>query len=433
MKRSLSFEVRNRHMILLVLLAFLIFSGEGVLLAGDQKGNLRVGTARVNITPSTPIPMSGYGSREGPFQGIHDSLYTRVIVFDNGTRKAAVISADVIGFSHEFWRRITRKVRTETSIDSHYVLLAATHNHGGPVTRVYSETESPDVLAYAEELERNILEAVTHALADLQPARIGAGEGMCKMNMNRRARTADGGITLGKNPYGPTDHTVGVLKLEDAQKTPFALLINWPCHGTVMGGQNYQITGDWPGAAARYVESSLGNTPLAAVTAGASGDIDPIYRVLPEFGSRGEVEAIGIILGEEVVQVSRQIETYPYGTIQSLQRVITLPGKQRGDSYRVQETYEPGPDVSVRLTTLKIGSIVLVGISGEVMTDIGLQIKEQSPYKSTVVITHCNGSSGYLVTDDAYEKGGYEVMATRVMAGAEQSIISNVLGMIYSL
>lgn len=433
MKRTLSFEVIIKHVLLLVLLACLILLSEGVLLAEDQNGNLRVGTARVNITPATPIPMSGYGARDGPFRGIHDSLYTRVIVFDDGARKAAVISADVIGFSHEFWRRITRKIQVETSIDSHYVLLTATHNHGGPVTRVYSETNSPDVLAYTEELEQNLLDAVKYALADLQPARIGTGSGICKMNMNRRARTADGGITLGKNPYGPTDHTVGVIKIENAQKTPFAFLINWPCHGTVMGGRNYQITGDWPGAAARYVESSLGTNPVAAITAGASGDIDPIYRVLPEFGSRGEAEVTGIILGEEVVRIARQIETYPYGTLRSLQRVITLPGKQRGDSYQPQETYEPGPDVSVRLTTLKIGPVVLVGISGEVMTDIGLQIKEQSPYKSTVVITHCNGSSGYLVTDETYEQGGYEAMATRVMAGAERSIISHVLDMIYSL
>ena len=433
MKRIFSPEVIIRNHILLVLLAFLAFLSQGMLLAGDQNGNLQVGRAMVNITPSTPIPMSGYGGREGPFEGIHDSLYTRVIVFDDGARKAALISADVIGFSHEFWRRITRKIQAETTIDSHYVLLNATHNHGGPVTRVYSETESPDVLAYAEDLEQNILDAVNYAAANLQPARLGFGQGTCKMNMNRRARNADGGITLGKNPYGPADHTVGVIKIENAQKTPFALFINWPCHGTVMGGRNYQITGDWPGAAARYVESSLGNNPVAAITAGASGDIDPIYRVLPEFGSRGEAEVTGIILGEEVVRVSQQIETYPFGTIRSLQRVITLPGKQRGDSYQPQETYEPGPDVTVRLTTLQIGPIVLVGISGEVMTDIGMQIKEQSPYKSTVVITHCNGSSGYLVTDETYDQGGYEAMATRVMAGAEQSIISHVLDMIYSL
>ena len=87
----------------------------------------------------------------------------------------------------------------------------------------------------------------------------------------------------------------------------------------------------------------------------------------------------------------------------------------------------------MQLSALKIGNIIFTGVSGEVMNEIGLKLKKRSPYTYTFMITHCNGSSGYLVTNDAYPEGGYEVRSTRVMAGAEKAIIENLLDMISGL
>jgi len=51
--------------------------------ATQKKNNLMVGVAKINITPQTPVPMSGYGSRDEVFKGIHDSLYATAVVFDD--------------------------------------------------------------------------------------------------------------------------------------------------------------------------------------------------------------------------------------------------------------------------------------------------------------------------------------------------------------
>ena len=67
------------------------------------------------------------------------------------------------------------------------------------------------------------------------------------------------------------------------------------------------------------------------------------------------------------------------------------------------------------------------------MNEIGLDVKKLSPFKYTYVVTHCNGSSGYLVTDEAYQEGGYEIRTTRVLLGAEKAIIENLIDMIYGL
>jgi hypothetical protein len=65
------------------------------------------------------------------------------------------------------------------------------------------------------------------------------------------------------------------------------------------------------------------------------------------------------------------------------------------------------------------------------MNEIGTEIKKQSPYSGTVVVTHCNGSSGYICTDQAFQEGGYEVMVTRLMPGAEKILTDRVAQMIH--
>jgi neutral ceramidase len=411
----------------------LFFIQSGSSEAGESgKESLFVGMAKINITPGVPVVMSGYSARKDPFKGIHDELFATAIVFNDGTNKAAIISAEVIGFSFNQWDEITKRIEKETGIQQKYILLSPVHNHGGPSTRLYTDNPDKDLVAYNEELKNKLVTITKEAANSLGPALIGSGKGICKMNMNRRARNFRGGLRLGKNPYGPCDHEVGVVRIDDTNGNPMALFINWPCHATTMGGKNYQITGDWPGATRRFVEKEYNNTVIVSITAGASANIDPIYRVLPDFNN-GETEEIGIILGEEVVKVSKDIQTHGNGSISAIQQVITLPGKERGESYLPQATYKPGPEVNVRLSLLKVGDIIFAGVSGELFTEIGLKIKEISPFKYTYVLTHCNGSSGYLISDAAYPEGGYEVQTTRVMSGAEQGIVDTMAKMMAEL
>lgn len=241
------------------------------------KNTLMAGTAKINITPGRPIPMSGYGGRNDPFKGVHDSIFARVIVFSDDKNKAALISMETIGVSNTFWKDVTEVLEKKTGIKKEFVLLSAVHNHDGPVTNVYDESNSPEVLAYIEELKEKIITATKDALQNMVPVSIGVGKGECKMNINRRAQNGKGEITLGMNPYGPCDHEVGVIRVDDKSGKPISVIMNWPCHGVVLGPKNYLISGDWPGAASGYVEKLFGRNFIAPVTIGASGDINPLY------------------------------------------------------------------------------------------------------------------------------------------------------------
>jgi neutral ceramidase len=443
---------RERQFLMALFLGACLFSeGQSNKTALVSKDVFLAGTAKILITPVTPIPMSGYGGRNDPFKGVHDDLFARVVVFSDGVNKAVLITTDLIGISNSIWEETTKRITKETGIKKEFVLLSAVHNHSGPGIKVYNDEDgSAEVNAYVEELEKKIVKATNDAVNKLVPVSIGAGKGECKMNINRRAPDGNGEISLGQNPYAPCDHEVGVISVDDKSGNPLAIIMNWPCHGVVLGPKNYLITGDWPGAASRYVEERSGGKLIAPVIIGASGDINPIYGPHIDFENNSSYaygkDAIGEDLGKESLRVVKDIQKFSSGKIAALQRVISLPAKEKEDGKYLQPESKKDDSLQVRLSAIKIGSIILTGVSGEVFNQISVKMRKQSPYAFTFMITHCNGSSGYLVSDDAYPKpgvtgsqdkyvptGGYEVSSTSVKTGAEKTIIENLLEMINEL
>jgi len=59
-----------------------------------------------------------------------------------------------------------------------------------------------------------------------------------------------------------------------------------------------------------------------------------------------------------------------------------------------------------------------------------MNLKKQSPYSNTFILTHCNGSCGYIPTEKAYNDISYEVAASKIMSGGEQAIMKNLIEMI---
>ncbi|MBR9998229.1 MAG: neutral/alkaline non-lysosomal ceramidase N-terminal domain-containing protein [Cyclobacteriaceae bacterium] len=402
---------------------FLIIVLSGLLLSvtrlnNNTSGTLKAGAAIVKITPADPVRMSGYAARSEPFKGVHDDLFASAVVFENSTTKACIITADVIGFSHDFVDETKQLIRQDTGIPEENILITAVHNHGGPRTRAYGEEPTANEKAYVKTLQENLVKIATESNKGLQPVQVGVGKGTCTMNVNRRARHAEGGVWLGRNPGGICDQEVGVIRVDDLSGKTIAILANWPCHATTGGQENYQITGDWPGAASRGIKKAFPDAVIL-MSAGASGDINPIYGPNDSFN---DIDAIGQTLADEVVDVCQGIETYPLQDLQATSMVIRAAGKKPSESRMPNVSLEPAEGVDIRVSSLKIGAILIAGISGELMNEIGLKIKEESPYKNTFIYTHCNGNSGYLCTDKAYEEGGYEPMVSRTMPGTEKQI-----------
>jgi neutral ceramidase len=310
--------------------------------------------------------------------------------------------------------------------------MTSTHTHGGPVTyQVKGSPYSQEIEEYIELLKEKLVCLAVDATKNVVPFRMGMEKGICKMNMSRRAFFPGEYVYLGYNPDAPCDHEVLVVKFEDIDGNILAVLINWAAHGTAGGQENYQITGDWAGAAARYIKKQTGKDMIVGVTAGAAADVCPIYDRVTDFR---EIEAVGYHLAIESVNKLSEIITFPVQSLDVARTIMTFPGKAPGKDNFPPASFEPGPDVDIRLTVFKIGNLILAGASGELFNEIGMEIKKLSPYAYTMVINHCNGStSGYICTDKSFLEGGYEVRTSALMPGVEKPLIEKYLEMINSL
>jgi hypothetical protein len=400
-------------------------------IAAAAPPDFKAGASRIDITPSEDesLPMSGYAARKEGHKGIHDNLYVRAIALEAGTTRAAIVTADLIAFSHDFWSRVTRQMESVTGIPQPAIMLVATHTHAAPSLGTYEPVEPGSKPAeYIRRVEQAMVNALQEAVAALRPARVGAGEGRANVNVNRRALRADGTWMLGINPDGPSDKTLAVTKFETIEGEPIAILMNYAVHGTGMSQENYVISADVPGAASRYLEQHFGDKVVAPWTSGAAGDQCPIYDRQPR--SFEGILAIGRILGEETLRVAASIKTSANAEIKAAQTAVTCPGQKLtpGPRRRPHYVFEDANPVDVRLSLLRIGHIAFAGVSGEVLTMIGQRFKKQSPAPHTAMITHCNGSSGYLPDDDAYNQVSYEIQVSKVKPGcAEKAIIEGLL------
>jgi hypothetical protein len=415
-----------KHCLMIVLICLPVY----VCGQKDHDPVIRAGFREIGITPEKPVIMSGYGNRKDPFKGIHDSLYAQAMYLTNGDEEVLLITSDLIGHSHHHVKMLKGMIQHETGIPEDKIYITAVHNHGGPVNGTYrpGDTLPPDVKAYVDVLYGKLLKISREAKQDVQPVRIGYEKGESRVNINRRAIYSEGEVWLGRNPEGACDHDLDIVKFTDMEGKLLAVQVNYPCHGTCTGQDNYQITGDWPGIAAQMMKEKLGGNVIVMVTAGASADINPIYGPNNKFR---QVNAVAYGVASIALELVDRCVATAYSELRSDSRTATFPGKKGWDSHFPQVSV-PGEDVTIHFSAIRMGNIVMAGISGELFTEIGMNVKNRSA-GNTTIMTHCNGASGYICTDDAYREGGYEPRVSHLMPGAEADIENMLVELIEGL
>jgi hypothetical protein len=419
-------------------------------------GSLRVGAARVDITPDEKSLPQG-------FEGINDHIFARAIVIDDGRSRAALVTVDAGALSTDTWSQVSRRAEAELKIPSAQLLLTATHTHSVP-------------FGNRADLPPRIFAAISQAAARLEPARLRYGTGVSYINVNRNLIDPNTHRWWeGPNYEGASDKTVAVLRFETPDSRPIAVYYNYAVHG-VLNGQLDQISGDIPGAASRYIEDSLDDTAVAVWSTGASGDQNPIYfqqtydlreirikdyaargidisNAMPPGGQglnrhdpkvaklmaqqRQMTNSMGQMLGEEVLHVMRASleRPEPVAQIAGAQKTITCPGRKRTDTGRAgyPGTYVDADPIPIRLSLLRLGDVAITGVNAEVFTLIAQRLKLESPLKHTLMATLTNGAapSGYIPNDAAFGYNTFEVVSSNLKSGcAESAIVEGLLDLI---
>jgi len=429
--------------------------------ATAEPGALRIGTSKTDITPAQPVTMAGYGSRKDLSKGVHDPLSARAIAFEQNGKRLVLVSTDVLGFYDGTAASIRKAILEACKLEPPELFLSAIHTHSAPTVTLDSEKHPQSNIEYTQTLQTQLVKLVGEALTNAVPAQIGVGAGSCPVGVNRREIVRDAvgvpKIVLGRNPAVLTDREVQVLKVWRAvpqasrlvavapqtgtiaaQVVPqssriAAVVFAYATHSTSLGPRNYLISGDIHGLAEQFLEKYLGGGVAALAFAGASGDIDPWHRVLPEFKTANgwvpEPVLMGTLLGEEVANVlnsSAGFQPAPDGPVKTAFKTLVLPGKPHVEGAAAAST-------EFNLTVGRVGEVAFVGLGGEVFNEIGKAIKVASPFAHTFVITHCNGAAGYLPTGPSYGEGGYEVMSSSFGPTAAEQVIKEAVRMLCEL
>jgi len=411
------------------------------LSAGGNQA-LKGGTARVDITPPVGCWLSGWASRDRPSEGVSDSLYAKAVVLSSGQTEIAIVAADLIGIPAEIVAEVRKAVEQKTVIAQDNIMISASHTHFGPATGKYRFKNwkvDPD---YIEVLKEKLAAVVVMAHSGLTSVRVGSAKGKApELLYNRRTKRPDGKVvmTFALPPaepdpsVGPVDPAVGVLRVEDSKGSLLASMINFACHPVSGGGHGegweswfYHISADYPSYATRVVEKIEGGNCL--FTLGTAGDMVPIRRgVSPRF-------EIGRALGGEALKKLQLMPISEEASLEAIRRQITLPMKKQLPE---NSNYEPQPgktEITTEIQGIRIGETVLIGLPGEVLVELGLEIKKRAGVEKLFLISMANDTIGYICHRQTYEEGGYEpVQGSFLEPGAGEMVVDQALEVIREL
>jgi neutral ceramidase len=255
----------------------------------------RAGVSRIDITPPVGHVMGGYAARKHGSTGIHDPLYATVLVIETSDNSLALVTCDLRSFVST---RVGELAKQRFGIRN--TIISVSHSHSGPLTW---EARTP----WYTEAEDKMVEAIGKAHAALFPAALSVSTGKVYLGFNRR-KVVDGRAAMwwrnaDKLPSHPVDPTVNELQVRDVDGKLRAVLVNFACHPSVLGPDNYLYSADYPGAMKRYVESQNPGATCLFVQGGA-GDINPYHDKEPVAGQGFQVmEEMGEDLGKTVVSI----------------------------------------------------------------------------------------------------------------------------------
>jgi neutral ceramidase len=455
----------------------------------QQAGKLRGNMAEVNITPPVGARLAGH-FYEAFSTGIHDSLWAKAIVLEQGKQKFAFIFCDLIGITPDITTPARKLASAATGIPYQNIVIAATHSHTGPLfygfqhtyfhnkaiadkgVDPHEKTDYPDFLIHQFEA------AIVKANEGVKPVEIETGSGQQDgLSFNRRYYMKNGTVLFNPGPLnpdivgpaGPIDPEVGILLVRDAKSKNYTGgLTVFAMHADCIGGT--EMSADYPYYLEQNLRKKFGEKYISAFSLGTAGDINdvdtkkdqPIY-------SDSNTQKIGKALSQTVIQAMPDLNKIVEPSFASFSSKVSLPlqipttaqidsaevlinnlykvsqsgayiknaGGESGDflkrvemsKFLALKSQKPAIVVEVQVFRLD-NQTAIVGLPGEIFAELGLQIKKQSPFRHTIVMTVCNDKTSYIPTRKAFSEGSYEVTNSIIQPGGGEMLVDAAVGLL---
>lgn len=432
---------------------------------------VKTGVARVCITPPLGTSMSGYFSARY-CDCILDELYATAVAFDDGERKAVVVTCDLCDLKDEQWmRECLDMIADYCDISRKAVMFTCSHTHTGPSVGYDVIANAPSNEIYDAYLMQRLRDVVFLALSDVKPSRFYTAKTCARdIAFSRIFRMKDGSVRTNpgiKNPdivnaISQPDETVKIVKIV-REEADDIVLVNYGVHADVIGGCG--ISADFPGVMRKRIEQLHPGT-IAAFIQGAEGDVNHIdVRGYAE-NSLPRYQYMGKVLAGAVDTVLDNMTEFEASEIEfDVLRIDIAANKENHrleDAYKVNELHlngytteqimeETGIKMSVpeavRIIRLKdmpdlmpywiygirVGSIAFAGLPGEPFSEIGKRISDASPFDTTLICVLTNNDEVYFPTGNLYDEDAYEARSSFVKKGTDDILVNEMTALLNKL
>lgn len=436
---------------------------------GEPNATLRVGFGFSDITPSRPTPMAGYyGVRYST--ATHDPLWAKATVLDDGEQRAVIIALDLISTNPWMVRETRKLIEEKLQIPPSHVMISATHSHTGPMLYEPDElllgrfgNQTDEAKQYMIGLPERIAQSVFDAAANLKARTVSYAIGEEKqLAFNRRFFMKDGSV--GWNPgklnpnivreAGPTDDSLPFVAFYDEPGKLSGLLSSFAIHLDTVGGTEWSA--DMPYTIQECLSKVFGSEAHLQYATGACGDINHIdVRSGNRQGGHQEAARIGTRLAGAILKSWNQLQLIMSNRLAASHEIVRVPVfrhtpersqwatgilarmndkslppfMEMVEAYRIADV-EARDDgyINAEVQVITLGrEVAWVSLPGEIFVQLGIALKDASPFAVTSIHELANGSIGYVPTRQAYAQGNYEVISARCAEGSGEMLVDSAI------
>lgn len=419
---------------------------------------LRVGSAAVELEADDSMVIAG-GITPGKAVGQEGKLRATAIVLEKGKTKLAIVACDILMITREHLDPIVKELERSTGIPAASILINCTHTHHAPSTMVVHGYGLDR--AFTKRVQQAITQAVQDANANLSTNdchflfHLGVEE---TVGQNSRQLLDDGQIywigprTNFVRPTGPFDPELPVLAFRDEGTEKLrALIFNHSTHtiGTRHPGKR---SPSFYGLAAQEIEAELGGS--VCFLEGASGSTHNLTLSGDELTRRTKVAVLDSLKSALTRPVSRlaalkrpfKFRVRDFDEKAEDEAVSRYCRKYAGAygetvikvfrNMRAELAPQRGQERETWLQVLLIGDVAIAGVPAEFFTQLGLDIKNRSPFRHTYIAELANDWIGYLPNREAHKLGGYQVWTgyhSYAEPGTGERIVDDIVAMLREL
>jgi hypothetical protein len=379
------------------------------LMVAAQGAEYLAGVARVDITPPIGHEMGGYSARTHSSTAKHDPLFATVLVIQSGDNSIALVTCDLRSFVST---RVGQLAAEKFGVKN--TLINVSHTHSGPLTW---ELRSP----WYTEAEDKMVEAIGRAKVSAFPATLEVASGSIYLGFNRRKVTGNRATMWWRNadkqPSHPLDPAVNVLLIKNEQGATRAVMVNYACHPSILGPDNYAYSADYPGALKSYIEAQIPGATALFIQGGA-GDINPYRDKEPVAGEGFQaVQEMGQALGKYVVSILPKAQP------------VTGPLRTAAEVLPVKNRWQPSQTIPIGWMAGSFGnSLCFAALPGEPFVELQVTFREKAECDHAMLFGYSYSVggvwAGYIPTIQASAQGGYGAdYNTTVAVGTGERLI----------